>query len=391
MLGPLVALGAAALALFFWAAGRVEAWSNGLDSVALPTVSPAAEALHRAVPVVDLHADTLLWNRDLLEPARQGHVDLPRLKRGGVSLQVFTIVTQVPWTGEVDPSTASEPDAVTLLALLHRWPLRTVTSRLERALYQARKLECAVRDSGGALLPIRNVRDLDRLFRLRARDRQVVGGLLGVEGAHALEGRPENVAALFDAGVRLIGLVHLFDNEFAGSLHGVARGGLTDAGRRLLHEMERRGILVDLAHASARTIDDVLGLATRPVLVSHTGVRGTCDRARNLSDAQLRQLAANGGVVGIGFWSAAVCGTRPDDVARAVRHAVEVVGDRHIALGSDYDGVRVGFDSAERPALTQALLDAGLPRSSVRRILGENALRVLRASLPAGEPDPGPS
>jgi microsomal dipeptidase-like Zn-dependent dipeptidase len=188
---------------------------------------------------------------------------------------------------------------------------------------------------------------------------------------------------LFDAGVRVVGLTHFFDNRFAGSAHGVEQGGLTEAGRSLVVAMESRGVIVDLAHASAETIDDVLELSARPPLVSHTGVRGTCDNARNLSDAQIDRIAAAGGVIGIGFWPTAVCGTRPADIARAMSYVVDRVGDRHVALGSDYDGYTlVGFDVSRLPVLTQALLDEGLSEPSVRRILGGNALRLLRDALP---------
>jgi membrane dipeptidase len=104
------------------------------------------------------------------------------------------------------------------------------------------------------------------------------------------------------AGFRMIGLAHFFDNEFAGSAHGVEKYGLTEQGRALVRDMERRKILVDLAHASPKTIEDVTAMASRPVIFSHTGVRGTCDNRRNLSDEQLRKIAATGGVIGIGFW-----------------------------------------------------------------------------------------
>jgi microsomal dipeptidase-like Zn-dependent dipeptidase len=130
-------------------------------------------------------------------------------------------------------------------------------------------------------------------------------------------------------------------------------------------------------------IDDVLAIATKPVLVSHGGVKGTCDNARTISDTQLRGIAATGGVIGIGYWEEAVCGTAPRDVVRAIRYAIDLVGDEHVALGSDYDGgTIVAFDASQLAVLTQAMLDAGLSEASVRRVLGANALRVLAATLP---------
>jgi microsomal dipeptidase-like Zn-dependent dipeptidase len=147
--------------------------------------------------------------------------------------------------------------------------------------------------------------------------------------------------------------------------------------------MERRGIIVDLAHSSGATIREVLAIAQRPPIVSHTGLKGTCDNARNLSDDQLRSVARAGGLVGIGDWPTAVCGDTPAAVARAIRYAVGVVGDEHVALGSDFDGaVTTPFDASRIDALTEAMLDAGLPETSVRRVLGENAVALLRKLLP---------
>ena len=142
-------------------------------------------------------------------------------------------------------------------------------------------------------------------------------------------------------------------------------------------------MLVDLAHASARTFDDVAAAATRPLVVSHTGVRGTCDNSRNLSDEQLRKVAATGGVVGIGFWEAATCGRDARAVARAVRHAARVVGVEHVALGSDFDGaVEQPFDATGLAGVTDALLEEGFTEDEVRAVMGGNVFRLLAAALP---------
>src|SRR5258706_967645 len=128
----------------------------------------------------------------------------------------------------------------------------------------------------------------------------------------------------------MIGLAHFFDNDYAGSAHGVAKGGLTDLGRRTIARMEELGIAVDVAHVSPATIDDVLAIATKPVVVSHGGAKGTCDNPRTLSDAHLRGIAATGGVVGIGYWQEAVCGIEPRAIARAIRYTVDLIGDEHV-------------------------------------------------------------
>jgi microsomal dipeptidase-like Zn-dependent dipeptidase len=376
---------AAALAA---SACSIEGWINRTLGDAPAPASERARALHRASFVVDLHADSLLWSRDLLARSSVGHVDLPRLREGGVALQMFTIVTRVPRSVDFERTDPDTADLISALAWAHGWPRAARASLLERALFQARALDQTAARSEGALRLVRWREDVARLRERRGRDPDATGALLGVEGAHALEGRVENLAPLFDAGVRMVGLAHFFDNEFAGSAHGLQKGGLTELGRALVLDMERRGVLLDLAHASPRAIDDALALVRAPPVVSHTGVQATCPGPRNLSDDQLRAIAAKGGVVGIAFFEEAVCGTAPADVARALRHVVDLLGDEHAALGSDFDGaVTTSFDASRMDAITQALLDTGLSEASVRRILGENALRLLERVLldaPAG-------
>jgi microsomal dipeptidase-like Zn-dependent dipeptidase len=176
---------------------------------------------------------------------------------------------------------------------------------------------------------------------------------------------------------------HFCDNAFGGSAHGVDKGGLTAAGREMVERMEARGMIVDVAHASSATIDDVLGMATRPVVASHTGVRGTADNARNLSDEHLRGIAATGGLVGIGFWPTACGGDDVASIARSMRYAIEVAGVDHVGLGSDFDGaVPVPIDATGMVQITDALLDTGLDEPAVAKVMGGNALRVLQDVLP---------
>ena len=138
------------------------------------------------------------------------------------------------------------------------------------------------------------------------------------------------------------------------------------------------------ANGNVTDADDVLSLASRPVVASHTGVSGTCDSVRNLSDDHLRGIAATGGVIGIGFWPTAVCGTEPAAIAQAIAHAAGVVGVGHVALGSDFDGgVPTPFDASRMVELTDALLAIGFGDDDVRHVMGENALRLLAETLPA--------
>ena len=274
-------------------------------------------------------------------------------------------------------------DNVTLLAMAQRWPPATWFSLKERALYQARRLDTAAARSGGRLTVVRSRSELAAYLRRRRAEAGITAGLLGLEGAHALEGDPGNLDVLFQAGFRMVGLVHFFDNELGGSAHGLAKGGLTAKGGDLVRRLEERRMLLDLAHASPPTIRDALAIATRPVVVSHTGVRGTCDNVRNLGDDALRGVARTGGLVGIGFWQTAVCGTDGRAVARAIRYAAGVAGIDHVALGSDFDGaVAEPFDATGLVEITDALLAEGFTEPQVGQVMGGNVFRLLSETLP---------
>ena len=373
---------AAGLFFFFGAPPLLDAIANGSTRHTPPPPSARALELHRSLWVADLHADSLMWNRDLEDRHGRGRVDVPRLIEGGVALQAFTIVSKTPWGMNVSRNSDST-DMTSLLFIAQRWPLRTWSSLLERALYQAGRLHESAQRSSGKLRVIESRADLERYVRERAQSPAQTAGLLGIEGAQVIEGRLDNVRRLFDAGFRMMSPSHFFDTEVGGSAHGESKYGLTPLGRQVIAEMERLGMLVDLAHASERTISDVLDIATRPVVFSHTGVRGTCDSPRNIDDTALRRTAATGGVVGIGFFEGATCGSDLDAVVRAIRYCVERVGAEHVALGSDFDGfVRTPIDAAQLAALTEALLRAGFAEAEIRAIMGENVRRVLSVVLP---------
>jgi microsomal dipeptidase-like Zn-dependent dipeptidase len=360
----------------------VERFLNRVDPVALPEVSEAARVLHASSLVADMHADSLLTGRDLLRRSGVGHVDLPRLQEGGVGLQFFTAATVVPLGLNIE---RNERDAIDLLTLLGIAQLSPFAWRgpLGRAELQADRLEATIAGSREAMLAVRTRADLEDLLGQRAPGGGPIGALLGIEGAHALEGDLANLRVVFERGFRMIGLTHFFDNEFAGSAHGVEKGGLTELGRSLVRRMQEIGVLVDLAHVSPRAIDEVLAMATQPTVVSHGGVKGTCPSERTLSDEHVRAIAAGGGVIGIGYWETAVCGREPAQVVAAMRHVVSLVGDDHVGLGSDYDGATtVGFDTSQLAVLTQQLMDEGFSDGSIRKILGGNVVRVLRQVLP---------
>lgn len=383
ILGCLAVLVAAGLAIFFFVLpGYVEAAMNRVLVPPPYTVSPAAAELHKTLAIADLHADSLLWGRDLLQRADRAQVDIPRLADGNVAVQVFAVVSKTPRGLNIEHNDA-DSDNVTLLALGQRWPWRTWFSLKERALYQAERLAEMAARSDGRFVLIRGKADLAAFLERRKREPGIVAGLLALEGSQVLEGDPANVDVLFDAGYRMMSPAHFFDNEMSGSAHGMEKGGLTEAGRAMLRRMEEKRMIVDLAHSSARTIDDVLAMATRPVVVSHTGVKGTCDNNRNLSDDQLRAIAAKGGLVGIGFWDTAVCGELPADIARAQVYTAGVIGADHVGLGSDFDGaVATPFDVSGMAKLTEALLDAGMAPADITGTMGGNQIRFLLENLP---------
>jgi membrane dipeptidase len=367
----------------------IERFVNRVEPAPLPDVSARAVELHHSSAVVDLHADSLLFGRDLTRRSEVGHADLPRLREGGVWLQVFGVATSAPFGMNIDRNAPPRRlDTIALLFCQRAAPgcFGGPTSRF--ATHADRLKQLVERDP--KLLWVRTAGDLAELQMRRARDPETLGVLLGIEGAHALGSeanergsQPDALDRAFARGVRMLGLAHFFDNDYAGSAHGIDKEGLTLRGRRTFARMEQLGIVADLAHLSPAAIDEVLAIATKPVVVSHGGVKGTCPNARTLSDEHLRGIARTGGVVGIGYWKEAVCGTAPRDVARAIRYAVDLIGDDHVGLGSDYDGgTTVGFDTGQLAVLTQAMLDEGLAEDSVRKVLGANALRVLAAALP---------
>ncbi len=349
----------------------VDGKRNAVLSPGPHTASTAARDLLADAFVADLHADSLLWARDLSKRHARGHVDLVRLREAGVDLQVFGVVTRVPNSMNY-ANNSPEGDRLPLLFIASWRPVDSWFSPKGRALAQANELHDLERR--GLVSVVKRKADLAR---------EGTQALLSLEGMHALEGNPDALDELYAAGFRMMGLAHLFDNDVAGSAHGLENYGLTALGRTLLGRMEQLGITVDLAHASAAAIDDVLDAATQPVVFSHGGVQGTCPGPRNLSDAQLERIAHNGGVVGIGVWKAAICDVSVRGFVRAVQHAVNVAGIDHVALGSDFDGyVATPFDVTGIAQLVDGLIDAGFSEQAVRRVLGGNVRRVLSANLP---------
>lgn len=378
---PATLIAAAALGFFGFAPGYVEGAMNQIDGKPLIVVSDEAKALHKTLNIVDLHSDTLMWNRDLNDSASRGHMDLPRLQEGNVALQLFSSVTKTPKNQNYDGNGA-DTDNVTLLTIAQLQPVKTWSSLTERSLYHAQKRDAAVAGSKGAIKAVDTAGQMEALLVARQKDKRAVGAMLTIEGLQNLEGKATNLDRLYDAGFRMAGLTHFFDNELAGSMHGLKKGGLTPFGRDIVRRMEAKGMIIDIAHLSHKGVAEILAMATRPVVSSHGGVQATCNVNRNLTDDEVRGVAKTGGIIGIGYWDGALCDTSPRAAAKAMKHVRDLVGIQHVALGSDYDGATtVRFDTSQLVQVTQALMDEGFTAQEIRAVMGENALRVIRAGL----------
>ena len=382
--GLVVVLLIAAILFFILAPGMVEKSMNKVQPVALK-ITPRALALQKTLDVADMHADSLLWKRDLLSRSDRGQVDLPRLQAGHYALQVFSSVTKTPKHQNYDAN-SGDTDNITQLVMADLQPVRTWNSLLQRSLYHAEKLKRFADRSNGQLRLITTPADLQKLVADRRAGSGVVGAMLSIEGLQDIEGKIDNLDKLYAAGFRMAGLAHFFDNDIAGSMHGVKKGGLTPLGRAVVARTEKLGMVVDVAHASHQTVAEVIAMARRPIVSSHGGVQATCKVNRNLTDDEIRGIAKTGGVIGIGYWDAAICSNKPEDAAKAITYVRDLVGIEHVGLGSDFDGaVTTGFDASQVAAITQALLDCGFSDDDIRKVMGGNVIRVLTAGMVPGK------
>lgn len=363
--------------------GRVDKDFNTSSLLPPYKVSTAAQNIYDNLPfVADLHCDALLWKRNLLKKHDYGHVDIPRMIVAQMSLQAFTIVSKTPKNMNFDNNTG-ETDNITTLFIAEGRPLKTWFSLKERALDQCKRLHDFEEESNGDFRVITSSSDLNNYIDDRSGNKKITAGFLGVEGMQVLEGELENVDDMYDAGIRMMAPVHFFDNKLGGSAHGVSKGGLTEFGKSVIKRMEEKQMIVDLSHSSPRLIDDVLAISTRPIIVSHTGVKGTCDNVRNLSDKHLLGIAANGGLIGIAFFEPAVCGTDAAATAKAIKYAVDLIGIDHVALGSDFDGAfTMHFDVTGLPLLVEALLALEFNEEEIALIMGDNIKDFLLKNLP---------
>ena len=333
------------------------------------TLTPdEARALHDEICVIDLHADTpklmdklgydLVERHDRPMPKRVnyiGHVDLPRLRDGGVAAQFMAFWT---WPSYVPGAERSNT--------------RSVLAQLDA-------LDAAIEKHPEQLMWTRTGTEIRS-----AKAAGKIAILGGIEGGHALEGKLENIEMFARRGVRYLGPLHLWPNALGGTSRKPKRDeGLTDLGRDVIRECERCGVIVDLAHINRRGFFEALDLTTQPVMVTHTGVKGVHESWRNLDDEQIRAVADRGGCVGIIFARQFLGGRSIEAVVDHIKHVIDVAGEDVPALGSDFDGFVVppeGLeDIAAMPNLTVALSRRGIPTRAIEKILSHNVLRVLDA------------
>ncbi|MBN2416546.1 M20/M25/M40 family metallo-hydrolase [bacterium] len=325
------------------------------------------EHIHKNAFVADLHCDTigrLLAGDDLAADNDHGHIDIPKLDRGAVDLQVFACYVGPP---------------------------HNETERLNAAVTAFRQIDAVhelVDGNPDRMLLIEKSADLEKLRGVRK-----TGALIGIEGGYAIENDLRLLRSFYRSGVRLMTLTHWTRTDWADASGDEEPlfNGLTDFGESVVREMNRLGMIVDVSHAHDSTFWDVLRVSKAPVVASHSCCRALSEHHRNLSDEMLKALADNGGVIGINFCLPFLDSRISADpslvvdvatVADHIEHVISVTGSsRHVALGSDYDGISeapAGLEDIGRiQAVTDELYRRGMDPSDIRNILGANVLRVF--------------
>ena len=412
--------------------------------------------------IVDLHNDVLLWGRDIRKREDHGHSDLQRLRLGGTNLQVLSVPSHTPLaedkpTGE---GKCVSRDAVNTSALLffanETFRPPTWFSDKSRVARQAERFRLWTGENGEGkpyFQAVASQEDIDSLLQAQNEKQPVVGAMLALEGLHWVGSDHQEVRSevrrLASQGFRMIALTHRFTNALAESSEDCGRyaprEGLSDGGKVAVETILDEGLVLDLAHASSRTIADVTDQLMkryrarafdRPaaLVMSHGGVRMTCNEERNLSEEDVRSIALAGGLIGLGYWPEAICWSSEESkeqvlgkisaafVATYVAMAEESFQERYktqwgealdpvryLALGSDYDGaVKMAFDASALPRLLQymaelkcdelaktqkaAFMRTGrcqtggsvFSKSDIERIAGLNALELFRRAFESG-------
>lgn len=350
--------------------------------------SAEAAALHRDALVIDAHNDSIVSHirRGNLSFTGRPKESLARLEGTVLNLRGPLEREAHAWHGQLSfpKMREGEVDAAFFAVDVTRaWK-----NNLAYALDAFGFFQADIADHPDQVTIARTASDV-----LAAKQAGRLAAVLVVENSDALEGSLNILRLLHQIGVRSITLTHNPSSwAAAGNAEARCGGGLTCFGVRLVEEMNRLGMLVDVSHISERGFYDTLEVSSRPVIASHSSCAALCKHPRNLTDAQIRDLAQQGGVVGITFvpcfvdpaWTPAPECAQPtvEQVLDHIDHAVAAGGIDHVAIGSDFDGGGTALrDASEYPRITAGLLDRGYRPEDVRKILGENLLRVMRETL----------
>ena len=320
-----------------------------------------------SMPLVDMHTDALYEHikgrKNILEKSDKGHLDIPRMREAGVTGQLFAI-----WVSPTD---------------------------LQPGEFQPFVLKgCDVFDEvcAKAADDIAPARTPDEFRRVVESGR--TAAVLAVEGGHAVQGLLDNLDLFFERGVRALTITWCNSNELGDSSGDEKKphGGLSDLGREAIRWMNRIGMIVDVSHADEKTFYDIISVADKPVIASHSGVKARRDFNRNLTDDQIKELARNGGVLGAVFLPYFLTDDHEnatiEDLLSHIDHVCQLVGPDHVGLGSDFDGyggALKGLEDVTRlPEVEAGLRKRGYPEEGIRKILGDNFLRVWDEVSPQG-------
>jgi membrane dipeptidase len=385
-----------------------------LSLLLLPAIlsfSQSSNKLHYKATLVDTHNDVLssamLEGKDISHRIKEGHSDLDRWKEGGLDVQFFSV-----WTDKMP---------------------RNKEGFFKDATQEIDSLDKLVRNNPGRILLARTYKDVTRGI-----DEHKLVALIGVEGGHMIEDDLGKLQQLYDRGMRYMTLTWNNSTSWASSamdetLHpdSLQHKGLNDFGKQVVRRMNELGIIVDLSHTGEQTFYDAIAISSKPVLLSHSSIWNICPVFRNVKDDQIRAVAKNGGVICINFFSGFIDsnfakkmneleGTKGKQIkdslqqfydaaklneiwrqrfsaeldplrptlAQLVDHIdyiVKLVGDDYVGIGSDFDGVSslpVGLDDVTTyPKITEELMKRGYSKKSIRKILGGNVMRVMKANF----------
>jgi len=317
---------------------------------------------HFQCRVIDAHCDTVQnftgekGDYDFTSNNQCGHVDLPRLEAGGIKVQFFALFIEEKFR---------------------------VTGAFSRGFQLLEYYFSTIEKLTGQVETIYSRKDLEKV-----KQSSKIGALLTIEGGEALEGSIQNLKEFFNLGVRGLGLTWNNQNQLAAGISANTDNGLTPLGKKVIKEMNRLGMLVDLAHLGTKGYNEALDLTESPAIVSHANTKKICDHPRNLSDAQLRCLKQNGGVVGMTFCPDFIHQASPsmEKLLDHFEHVAGVAGVESVGIGSDFDGISYpveGLDDASYvPNLTRGLVSRGFSKDEIGKILYGNFERVLKAVMP---------